>query len=114
MDIFQREQRVSDIGCLVNTGLIILGICVPFLLIFIIPYLIYEWFQDSKRNREIDQIKQSADKVLDEQLRGLTADQIEARRIEYVMMLQSPFSTQAEKDAAAYAIKYIEKHYPKY
>ena len=55
-------------------------------------------------------MQKKADRKLESEFRKMTPEQIEERRIQMIMILQSPYSTQAEKDAAAYTINYIEKH----
>lgn len=113
-DFFEREGKIIERGCLIDIVLLILGCIFPILFIGIIPYFIYTGFKEFKYYNEMLNMMNKADKALEEELKHMSPKQIEERRIQMIMILQSPFSTQAEKDAASYTIKYIERHYPKY
>lgn len=113
-DFFEREEKNIEKGCLIDIVLLILGCIFPILLIGIIPYLIYNGYKKYKYSNEMLNMMNKADQALEEELKHMSSEQIEERRIQMIMILQSPFSTQAEKDAASYTIKYIERHYLKY
>lgn len=113
-DFFTRERQRADRGCLIDILLVILGCIFPVLFIGIIPYLVYSGFKDAKYYGGMLDMQKKADRKLESELRKMTPEQIEAKRIEMLMILQSPYSTQAEKDAAAYTIHYIEKRFYQY
>lgn len=107
MSFFQRELSASAFGCVFDIVFFLLSCCFPVLFIFYIPYCFYSGYKWIKKNRMYNRMND----FLESKLSGMTKSEIEAKRIEQIMILQSPFSTQAEKDVAEYTIKYIEKYY---
>lgn len=84
--------------------IVIAGSIAPWLLLIFIPYLIYLVIGRNKRLKEVDNL-------LESEFYGKTPQEIEAMRISLTNILNNPYSTQAEKDNAKHAIKYIEEHF---
>lgn len=93
-------------GCLFVLIFIIVGCIFPWALLFLIPYTLHLYSKHCKEKKKIDQL-------LDNELQGLTLEQVIQRRIEMIQFMQNPYATKEEKDCAKYAIKYIEKNYLK-
>ncbi|WP_294457244.1 hypothetical protein [uncultured Bacteroides sp.] len=84
--------------------IIIIGSIAPWLLLILIPYLIYLALGRKKRLKEVD-------KLLENEFKGKTPQEIESIRITLINTLNNPYATQVERDNAKYAIKYIEEHF---
>lgn len=84
--------------------IIIIGSIAPWLLLILIPYLIYLALGRKKRLKEVD-------KLLENEFKGKTPQEIESIRITLINTLNNPYATQIERDNTKYAIKYIEEHF---
>lgn len=84
--------------------IVIAGSIAPWLLLILIPYLIYLAAGREKRLKEVNNL-------LENEFKGKTPQEIEAMRISLTNIMNNTYSTQIEKDNAKYAIKYIEEHF---
>ncbi len=84
--------------------ILIIGSIFPWLLLVLIPYLIYLAIKREKRLKEVNQL-------LESEFKGKTPHEIESMRITLINTLNNPYATKVEKDNARYAIKYIEEHF---
>lgn len=83
---------------------IAVAVVAPWLLIVLVPCLLY---LAGKRNSRL----QEADRLLADELRGKTREEIERLRLALTDTVNNPYATQIEKDNARYALRYIEKHF---
>ena len=93
-------------GCIVDLVLIVLVCVFPWTLVFVVPYWIYQFIM---RFREYRYLKKG-DNFLEKELKSMRPKEIEEKRVAYLTILNSPFSSPTEKAAARYVIGYIEKH----
>lgn len=93
-------------GRLGDLVLLAIGIAFPLAFVVIIPLWCYEGVVSF---REL-YYKRQMDGFLRNELRAMTPQQIEEKRIAYITILQSPYSTHYEKAVARYVIHYIEEY----
>ena len=99
------ESTSSLLGIILMIIIIVIaGSIAPWLLLILIPYLIYLAAGRGKRLKEVDSL-------LEREFAGKTPLEIEAMRISLTNIMNNPYSTQIEKDNAKHAIKYIEEHF---
>ena len=93
-------------GCIIDIVLVGLALTFPPIWIVIFPLWCYDAFIAVKEYYYKCQI----DDFLKNELKKMTPQQIEEKRIAYTIILHSPYSTRQEKATAEYAIRFIEKY----
>lgn len=94
-------------GCFLDIAFFVMACFVPILFFLFIPYIIgvcYYRFKEWKNMEE-------ADAMLKQTLSNMTPVEIEMKRIELIDLMNNPYAPEGAKKNAAYAIRFIEKHY---
>lgn len=94
-------------SCLVEIVFFIASCIFPPLFIVFIPYMIYSAWQIRKNESN----QKEVDELLKQTFSSMTPTQIEQKRIELINILNDPYTPEASKQNAKYAIRYIEKHF---
>lgn len=94
-------------GCLVDLGLFGLAWIFPPFWFVIIPLWCYEGIVCLREYY----YKYKMNVFLRNELSRMTRQEIEEKRIAYLIILQSPYATQSERATAEYVVRYIERHY---
>jgi hypothetical protein len=101
------EDKNEYMGCLVVFLLLITSFFFWPLFFVSIPfgfYFLYSHNEKEKSHKELNA-------EIEHRLLGLTPQQIEELRRNYIIISQSPFSSDIEKQTAKYIVMYIEDKY---
>lgn len=116
-DNLRKYAFLESGGCVIDIILFVVCCFFPVLFIFYIPYSIYSSYKFFKQHSSIGKELRMLEKnkaIMEERLKNMSTEEVKALRNKYVEILNSPQSSDAEKDAAEFMLNNFERLYKGY